>query len=129
MGADLLVAALVIDKEKEPDFEAGRKWIDEALIEDLDGAYQDRHGEMRDRAEQDAEWDGDDYHFVTEDGEYTEAGEADLRKYYYDLLDRLDKEVINPEWSRGMALLEIRGRGSTSAAACPSATCPPRRPT
>lgn len=108
MGADLLISCLVIDKEKEPDFEAGRKWIETALVEDLDAAYQDRHGEMCDKAVQ-SDWDGDDYHFVTEDGEYTEAGEAELRKYYYDLLDRLDKEVINPEYSRGMALFEIRG--------------------
>lgn len=109
MGADLLLAMLVIDKEKEPDYEAGKTFLRTLPIEDIDNAYQSRHGDMRDPAIQDQGWEGDDFHFVTEDGEYTEAGREELRKYAIGLIDRLRDEVISPEYSRGMNLFEVRG--------------------
>ena len=35
MGADMLIAFALIDKDKEPDFDAGRKAVRELSIDDL----------------------------------------------------------------------------------------------
>lgn len=100
MGADLIMAALVIDKDEEPDFGAGHAWIDALTVEQLDEIYEHREEDYFDEADEE---------YVDDDGALTEKAYDELRKRGHAAVDKLVKMLDPDNYYRDVTSIEVRG--------------------
>lgn len=106
MGADLIVSALVIDKDRKPDFEAGRAFIQSVPTGPLEEAYVNIHGEPPFDDDDEEPPAADDDGFTV----WSSTMHAQARKYFTDAVTELERWFDPTEYGpRDVTTIFVRG--------------------